>query len=299
MKPDYLLGVNHHLLFPRSMADDAYHEQTLREIVTWPEIVVLDGFCAGDGAQRDREATILRESGKTIVYNSPLLYLIPGCDPNGTEPAVVEKTRVEALKHLNAAHAAGARYINIASGQTPGDEDRERAWQGWTDFLTWFGIEAGKRDLIVVIEPFDSSIGKNLLIGPTADAVRSVEDVRARGADAVGLMIDMGHLPIMGETFRHALELSRPYLHHVHLGSAVMKDPDHPLYGDNHPPLGIPEGEHDVDDLAVFLTELVAIGYFECSDQTLTMEMRPYEGKAERESVAIWIEMLEQAWMAV
>jgi len=87
-------------------------------------------------------------------------------------------------------------------------------------------------------------------------------------------MADMGHLPIMGETFEAALQLSAPYLRHIHLGSAVIHNPEHPWYGDWHPPLGLPDGEHGVPELAHFLRVLQAVGYFNNVFPSLTMEMR-------------------------
>jgi sugar phosphate isomerase/epimerase len=299
LPPAYRLGVNHHLLFPAGMEDPAIHETTLAEVLAWPEFPVVDGYCAGDAAQRAREAAMIRASGKGMVYNTPLLGFLPGCDPNATEAATIERTRAVALQHLDAAAACGAHQINIASGGNPASVDREAAWAGWIDFLTWHGTEAGVRGLRVVIEPFDQSIGKNLLIGPTCDAVRSIDAVRARGVETVGLMVDMGHLPLMGESFADGVTLSHPYLWHVHLGSAVMRDPAHPWYGDYHPPLGLPDGEHDTPDLARFLTELVRNGYFSTPAVTLTMEMRPYPGWSERASVECWLVKLADAWALV
>ena len=296
MKPPYRLGITHHLLFPDSMQDPAVHEATLAQVLPWPEFEVVDLFCAGDAAQEAREVEMIKASGKRPVYNTPLLHQIPGCDPNATDRATVRHTREAALIHLDLAASCGAETMNIASGPNPSPDERSQAWEGWVDFFAWFGEEAAERGTRVVIEPFDQTIGKNLLIGPTAEARRSVEQARERGVENVGLMVDMGHLPLLDETFAHALALSAPYLWHVHLGSAVMRDPSHPLYGDAHPPLGIPEGEHDLTDLAEFLVELAAVGYFSAPEVTLTLEMRPYEGVSPRASVERWLEMLEEAW---
>ncbi len=290
------LGVNHHLLFPASMDSPEVHEATLPEALAYQEFDAIDFFCAGDSGQRKREAAQVRASGKHPVYNCPLLYQVPGCNPNACDPGMAGRTRQAALPHLDAAADAGAELINIASGPVPPDDFAGEAWSGWLDFLEWFAREAGSRSLTAIIEPFDWTIGKGLLIGPTRDAVHSVEKVRRRGANAVALMIDMGHLPIMGESFADAIQLSMPYLLHVHLGNAVIGDPSHPLYGDNHPPLSIPEGEHDETHLVEFLFELAQAGYLDNADATLTLEMRPYEGATPAESVARWVRMFDDAW---
>ncbi len=294
MKPEYQLGITQHMLFPDGMEDAAAHERSLADALSWPEFPVMDLFCIGDDEQMAREAALVRASGKRVVYNCPLLCMIGGCNPNATDLGTIERTRAVATRHLNAADACGAQMMNVASG--PNDADDPTAWGGWIDFLAWFGERARARGMRVVIEPFDQSIGKNLLIGPTTDAVRSVELVRERGIKNIGLMVDMGHLPIMGEKFEHALTASRPHLWHVHLGSAVMDDSSHPWYGDCHPPIGIPEGVHDPSHLVAFLRELVAVGYFDSPEPTLTLEMRPYPGTAERASVARAVDMLDSAW---
>ena len=294
MQSTFQLGINHHLLFPDGMTDPVTHEATLRDLLAWPEFRVIDLYCAGDAAQRKRESALVRASGKLPVYNSPLLYTIPGCDPNATDAATIALTRQTVLPHLDAAAACGSALINIASGRNPEPRDRQRAWAGWLDFLAWFGGEAAARGLRVVIEPFDQSIGKNLLIGPTVDAVRSVEEMRRRQVASVGLMVDMAHVAILNETFAHAISLSRPYLWHVHLGNAVIRHPSHPWYGDFHPPLEIPEGEHDRTHLGAFLRELKTAGYFEGGKATLTLEMRPYPQTTARASVDRWMEMLKE-----
>ena len=104
----YRLGVNHHLLFPESMADAAVHEHTLAELLAWPEFAIVDCYTAGDAAQRRREAAMLSASGKGVVYNSPLYYTMPGCEPNATDTDTIARTRDAALPHLDAAADSGA-----------------------------------------------------------------------------------------------------------------------------------------------------------------------------------------------
>lgn len=298
-RPAYNLGINHHLLFSEGMVDAKIHEQTLGELLAWPEFATVDVYCAGETAQQARESAMIRASGKTSIYNLPLLATLPGCDPNSTDPATITRTQAAVLPHLDAAAVAGSSFNNIASGLNPEPADCAQAWEGWLNFLAWFGNEVANRKMEVVIEPFDFSIGKNLLIGPTTDAIRSVEEMRARGIDNVFLMVDMGHLPIMGETFAHAITLSAPYLRHTHLGNAIIRDSTHPWYGDWHPPLGMPEGEHGVPELASFLAELLKVGYFNNPRASLTLEMRPYPGVTARASVDRWLRMMDEAWQIV
>jgi sugar phosphate isomerase/epimerase len=299
MPPVYRLGLVHHMLFSAAMRDPASHEATLRDLLAWPEFTALDSNCAGDDAHASREAALIRESGKTHIYNIPMLCKQPGCDPNATDAETIARTRAVALRHLARAVDSGAVLATVASGPNPSPADYARAWDGWVDFVAWLGTEAAARGLRVAIEPFDQSIGKNLLIGPSREAVRCVETVRARGVATVGLLVDMGHVPLLGERFTEAVTLAAPYLWHVHLGNCIMRHPAHPLYGDNHPPIGVPEGEHGLAELAAFLDALEQVGYFTTPDATLTFEIRPYPGESERASALRSLALLDAAWAHV
>jgi len=69
--------------------------------------------------QQKREAKMIRDSGKTAIYNFPLLAALPGCDPNATENATIMRTRDAVLPHLDAAVDTAAPLNNIASGVYP------------------------------------------------------------------------------------------------------------------------------------------------------------------------------------
>lgn len=118
--------------------------------------------------------------------------------------------------------------------------------------------------------------------------------MKRRKVNNVGIMVDMAHVTITGETFAQAIGLAKSCLWHVHLGNAVIRDPQHRWFGDFHPPLEIPEGEHDRTHLAAFLRELKAVGYFEGGNASLTFEMRPYPGLSARASVEVWLKMLKE-----
>jgi len=301
MTPSYTdyfkLGINHHLLFPAVTGDRDLHEQTLTELAQMDIFEVLDLFLPMEAERQRREVDIIWASGKEVVYNCPLLGLEPGMDPNSSNPEIYIRTVQRALAHLEAAHRVGARKINIASGPDPGPSERPAAKARFVEFLCELGREAAEREMMVLIEPFDRSIGKNFLIGPTAEAAEIVERVHQEGVESVGLMLDMGHLPLLEEDIYQAFELSAPYLYHTHLGSCVKSDPESEFYGDKHPPWGLKEGECDVAEVAEFFDAAFAVGYLRPGQRaTVTLEMQPYPRLSAEESIDIWLEKLDEAW---
>jgi len=296
------VGISHHLLFPDAMADPARHEETLPRALALDGFEVVDLFVpAGDEARCGREIELILGSGKTVVYNCPLL-ITGGLSPSSPDAAVRERTLAEACAHLPAIHALGARKAVVASGVDPGEGEREAGRAAFVEFMCALCERLGE-EVHAVIEPFDRSIGKNLLVGPSAEAADVVRRVRATGHPNVGISLDMGHLPLMGESFADALAACGDLVEHVHLGNCVQRNPDSAYYGDMHPPLGIEDGEHDEQELAGFLGALLEAGYLPGAPQkqrpTLTMEARPYPGLGEEQSARVLRDKMKRAWEQV
>ena len=70
-------------------------------------------------------------------------------------------------------------------------------------------------------------------------------------------------MPLLGETPQDMLTPTVDHLIHVHVGNALMADPEADGYGDKHPGFGYPGSENDVEELARFLETLIYTGYFE------------------------------------
>ncbi|MGG1516469.1 TIM barrel protein [Paenibacillus oryzisoli] len=294
----FKLGINHHLLFPASFDSAEAHRVSLPEVLSYPEFEVIDLFVSEEADIAVEQIRQVRDSGRIPVYNCPLLSG-PRLNPNSPDEAIRNETVAAAASHLQRAQAIGAKKAVIASGPNPGPAQIAEQTEAFVDYVA--KLCAAVPELTLMIEPFDRSIGKNLLIGSTREAAEVVRRVQEAGKPNIGLLIDMGHVPLMEETFAQAVADSSSYIRHVHLGSCVKRDPADPLYGDMHPPWGYPGGENDVPELVEFLKALFASGYLGSSGErpTVTLEMRPYPGRSERESVDIFLEKLEKAWRAV
>jgi sugar phosphate isomerase/epimerase len=295
---DYLrLGLNHHLLFPASFESIEVHRHSLPEVLSYPEFEVIDMFLANDAKIGMEEAELVISSTREPIYNCPLM-IGPARNPHSPDPAIRRDTLEEVIAHLLRAHEIGARKAVIASGVNPGEALFAEQTAYFVDYV--IALCQAVPGMEVLIEPFDRSIGKNLLIGSTMEAADVVRRVQERGQPNSGLLIDMGHIPLMGETFAGALQAAKPYVRHIHLGSCVMSNPANPLYGDMHPPWGYEDGENDVPELIEFLRQLFEIGYLGGeSKPTVTLEMRPYPDMSERQSVDIFLGKLDEAWRAL
>lgn len=282
------LGINHHMLFPASLTDPVQHEETLPQALSLPGFEIVDLFLGTGAEQQQREKALVLGSGRAVVYNFPILA-----------KAIWEKGSGAALQaateHIAAVLELGAEKGVVASGPDRGVSLRAQEQARFLEYLV--GVAEQLESVPVLIEPFDRSIDKNFIVGPTREAVEIVEQARDKGAANVGLMVDMGHLPLLGEEFGEAVALSAPYLGHAHLGNCVMRDPDNPFYGDKHPFLGIRGGENDVEELRQFLHALVEVGYLGTGQRpSVTFEIRPCPGKSPQESASLALEKLSEAW---
>jgi sugar phosphate isomerase/epimerase len=141
---------------------------------------------------------------------------------------------------------------------------------------------------------------KFFLLGPFDESAEFADTLCGQGMKNFALLIDMGHVPLLGVSIKNALLLSKGRIGHIHLGNCIVKDKQHPLYGDNHVPWEIAGGEYGKRDVQVFLRTLLDIGYLNPDNSsTVTFEMRPYEELGSEKSADRFIEIFEEAWNSI
>lgn len=277
-----ILGINHMFLYPESMVDGTVHVETLNKVADNPFVNALDCWVWPTHAKEEMQ--ILRNCGKQINYN---IGDRPGDAP--VFPATKDaKERAYSLDILRRerdfAVECGAKKIIFGSGPDVPD-DREEAQKRFVDFVLEWSMDL-PGDICLALEPVDHDIDKCALFGTLVDTCRCIDRIKEGGYENAGILLDMGHVPIMYETLETAVKKCGQYLNHIHLGSCVIKNKDNPLYGDKHPCWGYPDGEYDENDGAQMLRLLKEVGYFSRgSDQTMSFEMRPLIGKTSEESV--------------
>lgn len=292
------VGLSHHMLHPKCMVDGDDHVATFEEFLKRTDIETFD-CCAPYGrARRKGLLPQIRDCGKEVVYAAHF-YPFSKMALGSTNPQEQEISKLFFKDQIEVAVAVGATGFVFASGANVSDCDRPAACAAFTDFCRWFCRELKPHGIDALLEPFDRDFAKKFLYGSSeqcVDLIRSLEPE----IDNFGIELDFAHVPLMHETFEHAVNICKPYLRRVHLGNCVMKDPDHPFYGDQHPPMGIDSGEIDVPELAEILKLLLDAGFLNRQNRRgLILEMQPFPGMTADETVADQMERLHKAWKMV
>ena len=278
-----ILGINHQFIYPESISNGDAHTQNLRKLADNPYVDALDCWVWASHAKEEIE--ILRNCGKQINYNiGDRIGEVP------VFPATADtKERVYALEILKRetdfAIESGAKKIIFGSGRNVTPQERQDAYKRFEDFvLEW--SEIIPKDVWLTLEPTDRDVDKFFLYGDVEDTCKTVRNIRKAGFEKMGILLDMGHIPIMHETLESASAKIGDLLEHIHLGNCIIKNMANPLYGDKHPCWGAVDGEYDEKDGEKFLQSLKNVGYLSrgCA-QTISFEMRPLTGMSSEETI--------------
>jgi sugar phosphate isomerase/epimerase len=209
---------------------------------------------------------------------------------------------------IDQAYENGCKLMAMIDGleSWQGEQNHERALgqvvKSLNELCAYATAQAKDYELTISLETFDRSIEKKSLLGPTRDAVKVADQVKANHKN-FGLTIDLSHIPLLGETIEESLTQAKDHLIHTHIGNCQMRDPALASYGDKHPRFGAPQTENDTEALAEFLTVLFEIGYFQKSVPTrrpvVTFEVRPLPGERQDILIANCRRVLEDAWARV
>ena len=293
---DYIkVGLVHFMAWPECMGGDGPILDSISAAAADPFFEVLEITRINDPAIRDRAKAILDENEIELGFGAQPILLGGGLDLNHAEDAERRKA-IEAVEAgIDEAQQMGIRNVGVLSGGPDGDKGA--AMDRLIDSLKELSAYAGARGCRVVLETFDQvPYGKNCLIGPTRDAVQVSEAVRAEHPD-FGLMLDLSHLPLIGESSEEAIGIAGDHMVHVHMGNCAMDDPEHPAYGDNHPRFGAPGTRNDVPELAEFLRVLLDTGYLTRDERkAISFEVKPMAGETSEEIIEASKETLLEAW---
>lgn len=246
---------------------------------------------------REEVMQILGASHLVIGYVGQTLLMNNKLDLNNPVPQQREAAVSIIKGGIDEAYAIGASKLAVLSGPAPAKDKYSQARELLADSLTQICSYAqSKGDLGITMEIFDRDYDKKLLIGPTPEAVEVAKEVK-RHYPNFGLMIDLSHLPLLHETPDFAVKTARDYLTHIHIGNCILKDKDHPAYGDKHPPFGLSVGENDVEEVRQLLKALMEIGYIgEGKQNVVAFEVKPLAGQSPDVVVANAKRTLMEAW---
>lgn len=293
------LGLVHHLLYPMCTSDARYHVDTLKSFVAREDIESLDCCIPYDPQLRQEIIPAVRNCGKNVAYS---LHLFPARKISLSSMDIQEQaiTKMVMKDQIGMAAEIGATGFVFVSGADVPD-NRTGAQEAFLNFCRWFCAELAPYGITALLEPFDRTIDKKYLYGPIVDCVNLIETLHNDGIGNIGIELDYAHLPLMFEDFEEATMLCGKHIKRVHLGNCVFKkNPDSPLYGDMHPPIGIEDGEIDVPELITILKSLLKVGYLNTKNRNpLIMEMTPFPGKDQEYTISETLRRLNEAWSLV
>ncbi len=298
------LGVIQVMMFPDAAGNAARTLETARQILMDDFFGVLvvgrmddDTTKAVKTMAKDAHADVAISAAPVVLGGKHNLASLE----EGARRAAVEALK----KSVDDAYLLGAPVVELLDGgrSYPGPEKERRAAdqlvRSLKELCSYSESKASGQPVWIGLESFDRAVDKRSLVGPSSLAVDVAAQVRA-AHPYFGLTIDMGHLPLIGESYRDALQTTRDYLIHAHLGNCIRDDTTHPFYGDSHPGFGMAGGVADVAELTEFLAALHEIGYFEKQLLTavpwLTFEVKPQPGQSPEMLIANCKRTFEEAW---
>lgn len=292
------VGMIHFMAFPQAMKPGGPMVETIEQLCADDYFQVIEVTRIADAGARQRAIEAVKKAGKTVAFGAQPVLLGGRHDLNAVDPVARQKA-VDAVRAcIPEAKEWGAVGLAVLSGPQCAAADRALARTMLCVSMKEL-CECSRRagGPPIFLEIFDAvAFGKNCLVGATREAVQVADKVFPFYRE-FGLMHDLSHLPLLGESPEQALKASAEYLRHVHIGNCVMRDAKHPAYGDNHPLFGIPEGENGVPQLAAFLKVLFEIGYIgEGKRNIVSFEIKPFGSQTSDEVIANAKATLNAAW---
>ncbi len=290
------MGIVHFMAFPQLSGGEGPWVETVEQIARDTFFSAIEITRILEHSVRRQVRDICRLAQLAVGFGAHPVILGERRDLNALEPAR-RREAVERMKELlDEAAFMGAESFVVLSGRDPGPARREQALEALVDSLRElcrYSRQVGGPP--VVLELFDQAVDKCCLLGPAPLAARVAREVR-RQQDNFGLLVDLSHIPLLGESPRQALEPVQEWLVAAHLGNAVMTR-ELPAYGDNHPPFGVPGGVNQVEQVVEFLRELRRIGFLEPGRRPMvSFEVKPLEGQDPRLVVANAKRVMKRAW---
>ena len=289
-------GLIHFMAFPETIGGEGPIVETVRRVVADDYFDAISISWVKNPGVRKQVAAMLAQSQMSVAYGAHPRLLSQGLNINHLDPRERKKALATLCEGVDEALELGATSLVFLSGkwEEKTKEDSYRALVESTLALCDYAESQG--GLRIIHENFDHDIDKASLIGPTPLALRYAKDIRKEFLE-FGLMVDLSHIPLIGETPEEALVPIRDYLVSVDIGNCVKADPSLPRYGDTHPCFGYPHGENDVPELVAFLRVLLDIGFLDPENPpVVSFEVRPGEGEDSEVYLGNAKRTLNEAW---
>ena len=273
--------------------------ECLKKIVTDPYFEVVEVAHMKDAEVRKAAADMIARGHMTSSYGGQGRMLGAGLNINDLNEEGRQKALASLKEGIDEAYEMGVEDFAFLAGRYE-EETKEESFQALlksTRELCEYAKSKG--DMPVLCEVFDYDIAKKSLIGPVDMVKRYAETICAE-YDNFGLMVDLSHIPMFHETIEESLLPVQQYIRHAHMGNTVIKSPECPAYGDEHPRFGFPNSENDVEELAAYLRLLLKIGFLnEKKRPIVSFEIKPFGEEDPEVCLANAKRTLDLAWELV
>lgn len=294
---DYMyLGIVQVMIFPQAKQDSRTYYNTLERLGSDPYFTAVEV-----GSPPDEDYA---RAKKTLADFQALAYVAGAitfderydlADPN-------DETRKEAVKkvcrEIDKANLLGIRRVSITSGKEVAECEREEKKERLLASLGEICRYADDKDrrTEILLETFDFDVEKRRMIGPSQRAAK-VADVLSQDFTNFGILLDLSHIPLLGEDIETSVQMVSTHLRHIHIGNCVIKDTEHPLYGDQHPRFGIQGGEIGSQEVRRFLAACFECGYLaEGRKAFVSFEVKPSPGETSEKVIENAKSTLQEAW---
>lgn len=289
------VGIVHFMAFPETGGGEGPVLESIKRIAADDYFTAIEVAWIKDQEVRRKVAKLLQSAKMKVVYVGHPRLFSAALNINHLDEGARQKA-VSALKEgIDEAYAMGATGFAFVSGKYA-EQTKEDAYQALvasTKELCAYAKVLG--DLQIILEVFDYDVDKKSLIGPAMLAKRFAEEIR-KNYDNFGLMVDMGHIPLIRESFAEAILPIKDYLVHAHLGNAVTQ-PGAEGYGDLHPRFGFPNGVNDVSQLVEFLWILKEVNFLNPENPPIvSFEIKPFKDEDPEIVIANAKRTLNEAW---
>ena len=273
--------------------------ERLKKIVTDPFFEAVEVAQMRDAGVRKAATEMIARGHMVTAYGGQGRMLGAGLNINDLCEAGRQKALASLKEGIDEAYEIHAADFAFLAGRYE-EETKEASFQALlasTRELCAYAAQKG--NMPVLCEVFDYDIAKRSLMGPV-ELVRRYAKTICGEYENFGLMVDLSHIPMLHETLEENLLPVRDYIRHAHMGNTVIKNPDCPAYGDEHPRFGFPDSENDVEELAAYLRLLLKIGFLNEKDRPIvSFEVKPFEDEDPDVVLAGAKRTLELAWELV
>lgn len=247
-----------------------------------------------DDELRRETKELLAQSHMKVCFGAQPCLLGPGLNPNDIGEEGRKKAEEVLLHAVDEAEYLGAGGIAFLAGKWE-EETKDQSYEQLKKTTLAVCKHAAAKNMTVNLEVFDFDMDKKSLIGPAPYAAKFAADMRMQ-VNNFGLLVDLSHFPTTYESSRFVIQTLRPYINHLHIGNAVVKE-GCSAYGDKHPRFGYPDSANDTQELLEFFRVLKEEGFLrENAPMALSMEVTLQPGEDAKIVLANTKRVINRAW---